>query len=288
MIWRSVHRDGNPVSTLTPTTKQKKESDMQHSPNSPSSTERVLEVRIGRGTLVFIATEPGDRPTPAIQVEMKDGVSASAHLRKAFKSQKMLSGVFDSAVVLVDAPTMLVPKEEFKESDADQLFNHTFTGHERDAKCHADLEHLHAIALFAIEKDIMTVLSDHARRCTYLPVCLPVWERYGRHSSVTRQRLLGYFHDGKIDIFCTVGNRFKFCNAFSATHSHDTLYFLLNAFTQLGMKSSRDEVVLLGSVPHQQWIADHLKKYVERIVVEPLPDSKLPLDLSLLTNLPQP
>ena len=102
------------------------------------------------------------------------------------------------------------------------------------------------------------------------------------------KKILQDLKDGKIDIFCTVGNRFKFCNAFSATHSHDTLYFLLNAFTQLGMKSSRDEVVLLGSVPHQQWIADHLKKYVERIVVEPLPDSKLPLDLSLLTNLPQP
>lgn len=260
---------------------------MQHTLSSPS-TERVLEVRIGRSTLVFIVTEPGDRPTPPIQVEMKDGVSASSHLRDAFKSQQMLSGVFDSAVVLVDAPTMLVPEDEFMMSDADMLFNHTFTGHESEVKCHAPLVHLHAIALFAMEKDIQTVVSDHARHCTYLPVCLPVWERYGRHSSVTRQRLHGYFHDGKIDIFSTSGNRFKFCNAFSATHSHDTLYFLLNTFTQLGLKSSRDEVVLLGSVPHQQWIADHLEKYVERIVVEPLPDTKIPLDLSLLTNHPKP
>ena len=140
----------------------------------------------------------------------------------------------------------------------------------------------------AIEKDIQTVLSDHARRCTYLPVCLPVWEHYGRSSSITRQRLHGYFHDGKIDIFSTSGNRFKFCNAFSATHSHDTLYYLLNAFTQLGLKPTRDEVVLLGSVAHQQWIADHLGKYVEHIVVEPLPDKTLPLDLTLLTNRPQP
>ena len=260
---------------------------MQHTLSSPS-TERVLEVRIGRGTLVLIATEPGSRPTPPIQVEMKDGASVSSHLRDMFKSEKLLSGVFDNAVVLADAPTMLVPEDEFEESDADQLFNHTFTGHERDVKCHTPLEHLHAIALFAIEKDIQTVLSDHARRCTYLPVCLPVWEHYGRSSSITRQRLHGYFHDGKIDIFSTSGNRFKFCNAFSATHSHDTLYYLLNAFTQLGLKPSRDEVVLLGSVAHQQWIADHLGKYVEHIVVEPLPDKTLPLDLTLLTNRPQP
>lgn len=259
---------------------------MQHSLISPS-TERVLVVRIGRGTLVFIASEPGERPAPPLQVEMKDGVSASSHLRDAFKSQQFLSGTFDRAIVLVDAPTMLVPEDEFVESDADLLFNHTFTGHECDVKCHAPIEQLHAISLFAIEKDIQTVLSDHARRCSFLPVCLPVWEHYGRQSSITRQRLLGYFHDGKIDIFCTSGNRFKFCNAFSATHSHDTLYFLLNTFTQLGLKASRDEVVLLGSVPHQQWIADHLGKYVERIVVEPLPNTILPLDLSLLTNLLQ-
>ena len=260
---------------------------MQHSPSAPSA-ERKLEIRIGRGTLVLIATEACDRPSPPLLFDMKEGASASSHLRDAFKNQQMLSGIFDSAVVLVDAPTMLVPEDEFAESDADLLFNHTFTGHERDVKCHAALEHLHAIALFAMEKDIQTVLSDHTRRCTYLPVCLPVWERYGRSSSITRQRLHGYFHDGKIDIFCTNGNRFKFCNAFSATHSHDTLYFLLNAFTQLGLKSSRDEVVLLGSVPHQQWIADHLGKYVEHVIVEPLPEKTLPLDLFLLTNRPQP
>lgn len=260
---------------------------MQPTLSNPS-TKRVLYVRIGRSTLVFFITEPNGRvqDTP-IQVEMKGGVSASSNLREAFKSQQ-LSNTFDQAIILADVPTMLVPEDEFEASDADLLFNHTFTGHERDIKCHTPLERLHAIALFAIEKDIQTVLSDHASRCTYLPVCLPVWEHYGRQSSVTRQRLHGYFHDGKIDIFSTSANRFKFCNAFSATHSHDTLYFLLNTFTQLGLKSSRDEVVLLGSVPHQQWIADHLGKYVERVIVEPLPDAALPLDLSLLTNRQQP
>lgn len=252
-----------------------------------SSSESVLYVRIGRDILSFVVIEHNN-PIAPLLIEMKGGGSAVVHLREAFKSQHLLSRDFDHAIVLADAPTMLVPEEEFVESDAELIFNHAFTGYEHDAKCHVPIKHLHAIALFAIEKDIQTVIGEHSRQCTCIPVCHPVWERYGRHSSVARQRLHGYFHDGKIDIFCTNVNRFKFCNAFSATHSHDTLYYILNTFTQLGMKSSRDEVVLLGSVPHQQWIVDHLGKYVERVVVEPLPVDELPVDISLLTTHPRP
>ena len=244
----------------------------------------MLLVRIGRGNLVFIAKDATGKTCPPLIVEMKGGVSASSHLRDAFKSHDLLREPFGSGVVLVDAPTMLIPEESFNAGDADLLFNHSFSGHERDAKCHTPLENLHVVTLFALGKDIQTVIGDHVASCTYLPVGLPVWERYGRQTHATRQRLYGYFHDGKVDIFCTSGNRFKFCNAFSATHSHDTLYFLLNAFTQLGLKSSRDEVVVLGSTPHQQWISDNLAKYVEHVVVEPLPDDTLPLDLYLLTH----
>ena len=249
--------------------------------------EHKLHIRIGRSTLIFQSTENGIANTPPHVVELRGGVSASANLRTAFK-QPPLDGVhFDRCTVLVDSPTMLVPDDDFRPEDAAILFDHCFTGHERDHKCHAAREALHAVALFALDKDLETVVADHASTSLFLPVCLPIWEHFGRQTSSPRQRLHGYFHDGKVDIFCIAGNRFKFCNAFSATHSHDTLYFLLSVFSQLGMKATRDEVVLLGATPHQQWITDNLEKYVERVTVTPTTDETLPLDLSLLLNIPR-
>ena len=250
--------------------------------------KRELCIRIGRSALIFQPTENGVASNPPLVVEMLGGVSPSANLRTAFKHPQLDGMSFDRCTVLTDSPTMLVPDDEFRPEDAATLFDHCFTGHERDNKRHAALETLHAVVIFALDKDLETVVCDHAPDALFLPVCHPVWEHFGRQSSGPRQRLHGYFHDGKVDVFCLSGNRVKFCNTFSATHSHDALYFLLSAFSQLGMQATRDEVVLIGSTPHQQWISNNLSKYVERVVTEPPSDKTLPLDLFLHLNTSRP
>ena len=227
---------------------------------------KTLTIRIGHDTLAFISA--GSDGEPFFQsYEMKGGMSAAANLREAFKTLPMLADSWEKATVLADVPTMLVPEEEFDPADSDILFSHTFSGCERDVKLHYPLESLRVVALYALERDVQTAVSDHCKEAEYLPVALPLWQHLGKQADDSRQRLYGYFHDGKVNIFSFSKQRFRFCNTFSAVHAHDAQFYLLSTFTQLGMKGDRDEVMVMGTTPHLKWVADSLRPFVSRIII---------------------
>ena len=265
-------------------------------PRSMTAKEhRTLTIRIGRSTLTFItedAQTASDTPTTT-RYDMKGGMSVSANLRDAFKTQPSLSGRWSHARVLADVPAMLVPESEYHSNDAALLYRHAFSGHERDSIMSTQMDDLHAVVLFAIEKDLQTVMDDHCDHVTFLPVSLPVWRHFGQQPDGNRETLYGYFHDDKVDVFGFRKHRFTFCNSFSAANSHDALFYLLSAFTQLGMKGERDELVLSGSAPHLAWVEEKLKTYVKRTRLVDRADigqseGTLPADTALLLQQTRP
>ena len=219
-------------------------------------------IRIGNDTIAILSQHNVEDQSGYACIDMRGGMSASANLREAFLSHPLLKTSDDKVVVLVDAPTMMVPLEEFSESDKEIIFDHTCSGHEQDLKMHYVMEKLHAVALFALEKDIKTVINDHFTQALFVPVSAPLWLQAASQAEGARQRLYAFFHDGKTDVACIHRRRFKFANTFSASYAHDALYYILSAFSYLGMKTERDEVVMLGTTPHKPWLTTNILSYV--------------------------
>lgn len=219
-------------------------------------------IRIGNDTIAILSQHNVEDQSGYACIDMRGGMSASANLREAFLSHPLLKTSDDKVVVLVDAPTMMVPLEEFSESDKEIIFDHTFSGHEQDLKMHYVMEKFHAVALFALEKDIKTVINDHFTQALFVPVSAPLWLQAASQAEGARQRLYAFFHDGKTDVACIHRRRFKFANTFSASYAHDALYYILSAFSYLGMKTERDEVVMLGTTPHKPWLTTNILSYV--------------------------
>jgi hypothetical protein len=63
-------------------------------------------------------------------------------------------------VVLVDSPVLMTPTELFRKDDYEMQYRFTFTGQEQQAVLHAVVPDLNAVAVFAITKDMRTVLTD--------------------------------------------------------------------------------------------------------------------------------
>ena len=256
---------------------------------------KTLTLRIGQDALAFLSSDI-EGQSSFKTYEMKGGMSVAANLREAFKTLPLLADKWEKATILADVPVMLVPEEEFDPTDADILFAHTFSGHERDEKKYYRMESLRTVALYVVERDVQTVVSDHCGEVIYLPSTLPLWLHLGQQAGGPRQRLYGYFHDGKADIFSFSKQRFRFCNTFSAVHAHDALFYLLSTFTQLGMKGDRDEVMVMGSTPHLKWVTDSLRAYVSRVStgdakmlqIDNNISSDLPLDICAFLQHPQP
>ena len=239
--------------------------------------DNSIIIRIGQASLSVAALDASSQIIDYAVHSMKSGISTAANLREAFKSVSLLSMTYARADVMLTSPTMLIPLDEFHEEEAATLYDHTFSGYDRTVKICCQMSDLNAVAVCSVDKDVQTVISDHFENARLLPVCLPVWQHLHQQGyEQTRQRLYAYFHDSMMDVFCFSQHRFKFCNAFHTTQAQDALYFLLYAFSQLGLKGERDAISVIGSMPQKKWLIERLKTYVADVSAPEAKDTALP------------
>ena len=59
---------------------------------------------------------------------LNSSISIAANMREALRTVEMLRQPYHRVLVMVDAPVLMVPAEEFDESAVDEQYRHAFTG----------------------------------------------------------------------------------------------------------------------------------------------------------------
>lgn len=205
---------------------------------------------------------------------LRSGISIAANLREAFREGSWPGTGWARAMVMVDAPALIVPADRFREEAAEALYAHAFTGREGDAVLHTVLPALGAVAVFGVNKDLRLVVGDNVGEATFMHLCVPLWNHlYSRSFTGPRRKLFGYFHDKKLEVFSFHQNRFRFCNTFDADNSRDSVYFLLYVWKQTGMNQRFDEIHIAGDIPDAEQLVDMLRRYVRNAyVINPTAD----------------
>ena len=235
---------------------------------------RQLTIRVGNGTLSFSMADTSDREHPITYEPfvVKSGISMAANMREALKTSPLpasLSGEKGLRVrLMVNSQPLLVPVEQFQVADAETLYTHSFSRSGQMAIVYNVLPSLNAVAIFGVNKDLLNVVNDCFADVQLIHAVSPVWNYLHQRSfSSHRNKLYAYFHDGQLDIFSFQQNRFKFCNTFDATHSHDALYFLLYVWKQLNLQPDHDELHLVGDIPEREWLIDELRQYLQKAYI---------------------
>ena len=241
------------------------------------TNSKQLTIRVGNNTLSFMITDKAN-PEQPVQFEpyvVKSGISMAANLREAFRTFAREID-FPSARVMINTPALMVPIEQFQEADATALYLHSFPRNDKDVVKFNVLPSLNAVCVYAINKDLLMVLTDHFDDVQLMHNMIPVWT-YLHQRSFTghRSKLYGYFHDKQLDICSFQQNRFKFCNAFETTRAHDALYFLLYVWKQLNLQPEHDEIHILGDIPDQDWILEEMRRYLKHAYVMPFDQTDL-------------
>ena len=171
------------------------------------------------------------------------------------------------ALILNDAPVLIIPEEEYVAEEADTLYRYTFrTGGSDEVVCR-QLPALNGVAAFAMNKDLLMVIEDHFEDIRLTTLCEPVWTHlYKRNFMGSRQKLFAYFFGKQVCVFRFGQSRFKFCNTFDVPHEQDALYYLLFVWRQLGMSVEKDELHLVGEVTEDGWLCSQLRQYLRRVV----------------------
>ena len=229
-------------------------------------------IRIGRNTLSFTTLDANSTEQPIVYrpYVVRGGISMSANLREAIRTPEVLNKETIKAQVLIDTQSLLVPVEEFDEAEKEKLFEYSYpAGQEKRVVMYNVIPDLKAVCLFAVNKNVTTVLGDRFDAgVDYIHSLTPVWRQLHQRSFTGhRNKLYGYFQNKQLHIFSFQQSRFKFCNSFDAAHAHDALYFLLYVWKQLRLQNEHDELHLVGDIPEQEWLMQEVKGYVANAYV---------------------
>ena len=250
--------------------------DMTTDINANNTAGQRLTIRVGRSSLSFAAIkmESGEGRVVFEPYTVRSGVSLAANLREAFKTADLPTAGYRKALVLVDAPALLVPVDAYDESSSAAMYAYTFPHSTATVTVADALPDLNAVAVFGVNKDLKLVIDDHFADVKFGIAMGPVWRYlYRRSFTGMRGKLYGYFHNRKLELFRFGKNRFKFCNTFDVDNAHDAAYFLLCVWKQLGMDAEGDELFLVGDMPEKEWLVDEMKSYLHRVyVVNPAGD----------------
>ena len=234
-----------------------------------SLVRQQLTIRVGRGTLSFSRPVGQSEEIAFEPFVMKSGVSLSANLREAFKRADLLQPPLPTRVrVMVDSDVLLMPVELFDEATIEQMYRHAYPYTTQDVVMYNVLPDLHAVAAFAVGRDLRTVIDDHFHDVRFIAVMSPVWRHLHQRSFTgTHQKLYGYFHEKRLEMVSFQKNRFRFCNSFDVNHAQDALYFLLYVWNQLQLQAQTDELHLVGDIPEETWIMQELHRFLQRAYV---------------------
>ena len=238
--------------------------------------KRQIVIRIGKHHLSFSSINllQAENPITYEPYVMKSSMSVAANLREALKGAETVETNVKRALVMVDAPILLMPIELFEEQTMEELYLHSYPSEEQLAVLYNVLPDLNTVAVFAIARDLVTVLTDNFDDVKFTATMSPVWRHLHKRSFTgMRSKLYGYFHDQKLEIFSFYQNRFKFYNQFEAARARDAIYFLLYVWKQLALDAEQDEMYLVGELPEREWLAGEVKRYLQKAyVINPAAD----------------
>lgn len=232
--------------------------------NRPATLRRLI-VRVSSQTLAFSTTDANANVQYQTYL-VKNGMSMAANLREALRTEPMLQADYGRVVVMVDAPVLLIPVDQFREDEQEELYRHAITSRESAVVMHYVLTDTNAVAVFGVGKDLCTVLTDRFGTVRFIPVTAPVWRHMHQRSFTgPRQKLYAYFHDGHMEMFAFKQNRFTFCNAFDVQAPDDALYYMLSVWKLLGMTAEQDELHLAGLLPDGEQLLEQARTFVKRV-----------------------
>lgn len=203
-------------------------------------------------------------------------ISVAANMREALKETADIDS--SEAVIIVNSPVVIVPEELLKDEDAATLYNQTITATDEEISVvQQPVKSLKVVALFAISKDLKTVVEDHFKKYEFKHVGInelegnvptndnPAKEGVAKILSLKNQSLIVFFNDNIMYAYAFKQNRLNFFNRYEATSAHDCAYILLSVWKQLGYSQLKDELVLTGESLIKNDLRELLEEFIKKV-----------------------
>ena len=252
-----------------------------------------LTIRITRNTITFTAPNTViEGQTDFEQYNMKAGIAVAANMRQALAECRLpqarrpahlaatapgetsepspqqspqSQSLYDTVLVVIDTPLLLIPQEEYDAAAAPALYHHVNTLHTADDVATYPMAPLNVVAAYALNPDLRFVLNETFRGVQFMPLLAPVLVEFSHQAwGGFQEKLFCYFHDKRIDTCAFRKGRVRLCSSFDMVQSPDAAYYILNAWHTLGMKRT-DILCLAGNIMGLESLMKELRRFVKNI-----------------------
>jgi len=174
--------------------------------------------------------------------KVKEILKTDAYLNKSYKGVDL---------IYVSQKSILIPNEYFDKSNLKTYFkfNHQLS----------DLEEIHfnklknasANLVFAIPSYLTTLFVNTFPEINFFHQATSLVENRlikNNERNFNYNTVLVHFHKNFFDAVVTKGNELLLYNTFNFQNENDYIYYLVNLYQRLGLKSEETELVLLGDI----------------------------------------
>lgn len=214
-----------------------------------------------------------------------------ASLEEAVFSQPILTRNFEKVFFIADSPRYTFIPKDFASPDDNPLYFGFCFPDSNGSVVSAELPHTGVQLLFDLDTERLSFIRRTFDRPVVLHRLAPMCEYFYRKSRLGyNAKLYAHWGETSIDLFGFNQQGFLLANSFAMHHVNDGIYYILNAWKQLGFNTTDDELSLSGDHRElRQNIIPLIRRHLAFITLTKFPsyapagDESLPLPLRLIT-----
>lgn len=235
-------------------------------------SKNSLSILITQDGLSYSIYDIDNKKVQAL-VSMQFDVNKADEIRKFIEDEGLKDAQFENVnIVYATRNTTIAPDAIFDENSAKNIYalNRRISPDEEIR--YSRLPKSQTVIIFAIEKEISSLLDELFPRYNLYPQSYPLIETGLTKTKISekpnRQRMLVQVFEDFFETLVIDKGQIVNYNTYSYKSANDMLYFIVNTFEQLGLSQEECEVAFSGFIEQDNLATIHLKKFVRTVYFE--------------------
>lgn len=235
-------------------------------------SKNSLSILISQDGLSYSIYDIDDKKIQAL-VSMQFEVNKTDEIRKFIEDEGLKDAQFENInIVYATRNVTIVPDVIFDENSAESIYALNRRISPDDEIRYSRLPKSETVIIFAIEKEITSLLDELFPRYNLYPQSYPLIETGLTKTKISekpnRQRMLVQVFEDFFEILVIDKGQIVNYNTYSYKSANDILYFIVNDFEQLGLSQEDCEVAFSGFIEQDSLTVIHLKKFIRIVYFE--------------------
>lgn len=232
---------------------------------------KSLSIRLTPNGLSFCTYTPlADVPFQYKAYDVQPTISLAANLKAAFQNEPMLKDQYQRVNVLItNAHTTYMPVNDFKAEAAEEIYKFNFPKDTSYRITYNVLRRSGIAIIFGIDRIIYQLIADEYPRARFYASASTLIEYFGnKNMQDNGSNMFAYLHEKEMTLYTFSQGQMLWSSAFEVNTTQDSIYFILNAYKQLGLDPLVCPLHIVGDTGQEENLKESIRNFIKDVKLE--------------------